>query len=65
MQFCSWEMLISEISEEFSICWENISGVQRRLVFGNFTSLKSRIALQVARKIAPCNMALKNDGKMM
>ena len=24
--------------------------------FGNFTSLKSRIALQVARKIAPCNM---------
>ena len=24
----------------------------------NFTSLKSRIALQVARKIAPCNMAL-------
>ena len=27
-------------------------------IFGNFTSLKSRIALQVARKIAPCNMAL-------
>jgi hypothetical protein len=27
MQFYSWEMLISEISEEFSICWENISGV--------------------------------------
>jgi hypothetical protein len=25
MQFYSWEMLISEISEEFSICWENIS----------------------------------------
>jgi hypothetical protein len=21
MQFYSWEMLISEISEEFSICW--------------------------------------------
>ena len=42
MQFYSWEMLISEISE----------------VFGNFTSLKSRIALQVAREIAPCNMAL-------
>jgi hypothetical protein len=57
MQFYSWEMLISEICEEFSICWENISGVQWRLVFGNFTSLKSRIALQVARKIAPCNMA--------
>jgi phosphatidylserine/phosphatidylglycerophosphate/cardiolipin synthase-like enzyme len=29
------------------------------VVFGNFTSLKSRIALQVARKIAPCNMAFK------
>jgi hypothetical protein len=29
-------------------------------VFGNFTSLKSRIALQVARKIAPCNMALRD-----
>ena len=28
------------------------------VVLGNFTSLKSRIALQVARKIAPCNMAL-------
>jgi hypothetical protein len=28
MQFYSWEMLISEISDEFSICWENISGVQ-------------------------------------
>jgi hypothetical protein len=27
MQFYSLEMLISEISEEFSICWENISGV--------------------------------------
>jgi hypothetical protein len=24
-----------------------------------FTSLKSRIALQVARKIAPCNMAFR------
>ena len=27
-------------------------------VFTNFTSTKSRIALQVARKIAPCNRAL-------
>ena len=27
-------------------------------VFANFTSTKSRIALQVARKIAPCNRAL-------
>jgi hypothetical protein len=59
MQFYSWGMLISEISEEFSICWENISGVWWRLVFGNFTSLKSRIALQVARKIAPSNMAFR------
>jgi hypothetical protein len=33
-----------------------------RLVFGNFTSLKSRIAFQVARKIAPCNMALTLTG---
>jgi DNA-binding transcriptional regulator GbsR (MarR family) len=27
MQFYSWEMLISEISEEFSICWENMEKV--------------------------------------
>ena len=35
-----------------------------RLVFGNFTSLKSRIALQVARKIAPCNMVFTRDQTM-
>ena len=32
--------------------------VMKTRVFGNFTSLKSRTALQVAREIAPCNMAL-------
>jgi hypothetical protein len=33
---------------------EKTSAECNRLVFGYFTSLKSRIALQVARKIAPC-----------
>jgi hypothetical protein len=27
MQFYSWEMLISEVSEEFSICWENMEEI--------------------------------------
>ena len=30
-------------------------------VFSNFTSLKSRIVLQVARKIAPCDRAFTNE----
>ena len=30
-------------------------------LFANFTSLKIRIALQVARKIAPCDSALKHS----
>ena len=32
--------------------------IRCKRVFANFTSTKSRIALQVARKIAPCNRAL-------
>jgi hypothetical protein len=63
MQFYSWEMLISEISEEFSICWENISGVQAECNEDSYLAILhlSRIALQVARKIAPCNMAFRPD----
>jgi hypothetical protein len=48
-------MLIGKISEELIFQYVEKTSA---LVFGNFTSLKSRIALQVARKIAPCNMAL-------
>ena len=33
-------------------------------VFANFTSPKSRIALQVARKIAPCDRALRLDANL-
>ena len=33
-----------------------------KLVFANFISPKSRIALQVARKIAPCDRALRACG---
>ncbi len=45
------------ISEDCLICEEYISKMQRRRVFTKFTSLNSKIALQVARKIAPCDMA--------
>jgi hypothetical protein len=33
--------------------------LHRRLVFGNFTSLKGRIALQVASKIAPSALEIQ------
>ena len=32
--------------------------------FASFTSLKSRIALQVARKIAPCDRAFRDIPKI-
>ena len=45
------------------MCSEYISNLWWKLVFANFTSLKSRIALQVARKIAPCVRALRSADK--
>ena len=39
-------------------CEEYISKLWWKRVFANFISTKSRIALQVARKIAPCNRVL-------
>ena len=47
-----------QISGECLICQEYISKLWWERVFANFTSTKSRIALQVARKIAPCDRAL-------
>ena len=47
-----------QISDECLICWEYISKLWWKRVFANFTSTKSKIALQVARKIAPCDRAL-------
>ena len=51
------------ISEECLICEEYISKMQWKRVFTNFTSLKSKIALQVARRIASCVSALTEIGK--
>ena len=48
-----------QISDECLICQEYISKLRWRRVFANFTSSKGRIALQVARKIAPCDRAFK------
>ena len=44
------------ISEECLICEEEISKLQRERIFANFTSLRSKIAFQVAKKIASCDM---------
>ena len=46
------------ISKDCWNCGEYISKLNLKRVFANFTSLKSRTALQVERKIASCNMAL-------
>ena len=49
---------MQQISDECLICKEYICKLWWKRVFANFTSTKSRIALQVARKIAPCDRAL-------
>ena len=43
-------------SEDCLICKDFIRKIWRRLVLANITSLNSGIAMQVARKIASCNM---------
>ena len=47
-----------QISHECLMCVGYISKLWLKRVFANFTSTKSKIALQVARKIAPCDWAL-------
>ena len=52
MQFYSWEMQNWQIHVSITVC-QYIFNIPN--IFHKFTSLKSRIALQVARKIAPCD----------
>jgi hypothetical protein len=62
-----WEILILKMEALVFItlrwCFLNISNILHW--FHQLTSLKSRIALQVARKIAPCNMAFSASPFLM